>query len=211
MERDVPRVHSLSRSRRQVDPPRLGLTLGGESAMRATAFRIAFISVGCGAILGVLSGCAPGAGMTAPALAPATTTGASVRTEPTPSVETSLEPTVSSDSIDYALSLGGSSHLGETLYLVVGASVDTEGSASSALEAAIPRFGDMQSYFIVQRSDNFHGLQPGSWVVIEAYRDKPSTENLQFGRRGFPAASVERATVATEDPIPVFEDMVADD
>ena len=46
-------------------------------------------------------------------------------------------------------------------------------------------------------------------VVIEAYRDKPSTENLKFGRRGFPAASVKRATVATEDPIPVVEDLVA--
>ena len=163
MERDVPRTRSLSRSRRQVDPPRLGLTLGGESAIRATAFRIASSSVGCAAILGVLSGCGPGAGMTAPTPAPATTSAGSVRTEPTPSVETSQEPTVSSDSIEYAVSLGGSSHLGETLYLVVGASVGTEESASSALEAAIPRFGDMQSYFIVQRSDNFDGLQPGSW------------------------------------------------
>jgi hypothetical protein len=177
--------------------------------MRATASRIAFICVGCAAILGVLSGCAPGANAATPASALATTTAGSPRIDPTRSVETSLEPTVSSDSIEYALSLGGSSHLGETLFLVVGASVDTEDSASSALEAAIPRFGDMQSYFIVQRSDNFDGLQPGSWVVIEAYRDKPSAENLQFGRRGFPAASVERATVATEDPIPVVEDMVS--
>jgi hypothetical protein len=179
--------------------------------MRATTFRIASISVGCTAILGVLSGCALGAGMTAPAPSPTTTITESPRTDPsaTATVETSLVPTVSSDSIEYALSIGGSSQLGETLYLVVGVSVDSEELARSALEAAIPRFGDMQSYFIVQRSDNFDGLQPGSWVVIEAYRDEPSTENLEFGRRGFPAASAQRATVATEDPIPVVEDMVA--
>ena len=116
---------------------------------------------------------------------------------------------MSPESIEYARSLGGSSHQGEALYLVVGASVDTEELAQSALVAAIPLFGDMQSYFIVQRSDNFDGLPPGSWVVIEAYRDQPSSENLEFGRRGFPDASVSRVVVATANPIPVVEDMVS--
>jgi hypothetical protein len=181
--------------------------------MKATAFRIASISIGCTAILAVLSGCTLGGGITAPSAvvtvtATATTVGPAPA-DPTPSVEASLEPSVSSASIKYARSLGGTSHLGETLYFVVGVSVDTEELASSALEAATPRFGDMQDYFIVQRSDNFDGLQPGSWVVIEAYRDKPSSDDLAFGRRGFPAASVQKATVNTEDPIPVVEDMLA--
>jgi hypothetical protein len=66
----------------------------------------------------------------------------------------------------------------------------------------------MQSYFIVQRSDNFDGMDPGWFVVAEAYRGEPSQENLQFGRRGFPDVYVKQATVKTEDPIPVYEDMV---
>ena len=113
--------------------------------------------------------------------------------------------TVSSDSIAYAKSLGGTSHEGETLYFVIGASVESEPEAQAMLEDAIPLFGDMQSYFIVQRSDNFQGMEPGWWVIIEAYRSEPSPENLDFDRRGFPDAYVESATVRTSDPIPVYE------
>ena len=105
--------------------------------------------------------------------------------------------------------MGGSPHQGETLYLVLVASLDTEELAQAALEAAIPLFGDMQSYFIVQRSDNFDGLPPGSWVVIEAYRDQPSSEDLELGRRAFPGASVRKVVVTTADPIPVVEDMLS--
>jgi len=61
---------------------------------------------------------------------------------------------------------------------------------------------------LVQISDNFEGLEPGWWVVLEAYRSEPSPENLDFDRRGFPDAHVERATVRTSDPIPVYEDVV---
>lgn len=127
----------------------------------------------------------------------------------TPSAASNTASAVSAESIEYARSLGGSSHRGETLFLVVGVSVDTEESARAALTAAIPLFGDMQSYFVVQRSDNFDGLSPGSWVVIEAYRDRPSSENLDFGRRGFPDSSVRRVVVTTTDPIPVVEDMLS--
>jgi hypothetical protein len=76
------------------------------------------------------------------------------------------------------------------------------------LEKATPLFGDMQSYFVVQLSDNFEGLKPGWWVVIEVYRGEPSPDNLAFDRRGFPDAYVKQATVRTSDPIPVYEDMV---
>jgi hypothetical protein len=115
---------------------------------------------------------------------------------------------LSADAVAYAESLGGSSHKGDTLYLIVGASVKTEKEAQARLDAATPRFGDMQSYFIVQRSDNFKGLNSGWFIVIEAYRDPPSAENLEFGRRGFPGAYVKEAIVATADPIPVYEEIV---
>ena len=119
--------------------------------------------------------------------------------------------TLSSDSIAYAESLGGTSHEGETLYFVIGANVASEPEAQATLNDASPLFGDMQSYFIVQISDNFEGLEPGWWVVLEAYRSEPSQENLDFDRRGFPDAYVASATVRTADPIPVYEDVVSGD
>ncbi len=94
------------------------------------------------------------------------------------------------------------------LYFVVGARVATEREAQVILGDALPYFGDMQPYFIVQRSDNFDGLEPGWWVIIEAYRNEPSAENLAFDQRGFADISVESATVLTADPIPVYEDLV---
>lgn len=170
---------------------------------RDPRFRTMIVVSGLWAVVWVLAGCAQ---------VPATTTASAssaAGTGRTPSISTSAVPVVSAESIEYARSLGGSSHQGETLYLVVGASLESEGLAQSALQAAIPMFGDMQSYFIVQRSSAFDGLPPGLWVVIEAYRDQPSSENLEFGRRGFPDVSVHRVVVATTDPIPVVEDLVS--
>jgi hypothetical protein len=48
----------------------------------------------------------------------------------------------------------------------------------------------MQSYFIVQLSDSFDGLEPGWWIVIEAYYNEPEESELDFGRRGFADAYV---------------------
>jgi hypothetical protein len=118
-------------------------------------------------------------------------------------------PRVSAKSRAHAERIGGTSHEGEKLYFVIGDSVGSEREAQSLLDRAVPSFGDMQSYFIVQRSDNFDGMRPGWWVIIEAYRKSASPENLQFARRGFPGAYVKRATVRTADPIPVYEDLVA--
>jgi hypothetical protein len=134
-------------------------------------------------------------------------TGGSTGTSGSPS-STGASLPVSEASLTYAEDLGGTSHLGQDLHLVIGASVNSENEAQALLEEAIPKFGDMQSYFIVQRSDNFEGLEPGSWIVIEAYRNQPSAENLDFGRRGFPDAYVEGVTVLTSDPIPVYEELV---
>ena len=121
---------------------------------------------------------------------------------------TTTAAAVSPDAIAYATSLGGTSHDGETLYFVIGASVESEQAAQTILNDADPLFGDMQSYFIVQRSDNFEGLKPGWWVILEAYRSEPSSENLDFDHRGFPDAYVKQATVRTADPIPVYEEVV---
>lgn len=153
------------------------------------------------------------AGSVTTTTAPRQTTTSAAPTPDTEATTTSTIATVStvaiSDfSIVYAEDLGGTSHLGEELYLVVGATTETQEDAQMLLEGAFPLFGDMQSYFIVQHSDNFDGLEPGRWVVIEAYRDKPSEENTDFARRAFPDAVVESAVVLTSDPIPVYEDLV---
>ena len=62
----------------------------------------------------------------------------------------------------------------------------TEQACQTLLDKAIPKFGDMQSYFIIQRSDNFDGLEPGWFIVIEAYGNPPDQYNLEFGRQRLP-------------------------
>ena len=140
---------------------------------------------------------------------------AATRTAPTPQptapsapVATPQALAVSQESLYYARSIGGVSQQGRTLYFIVGTSVATEAEARAGLNRAIPLFGDMQSYFIVQRSDNFDGMKPGWWIVAEAYAKPPSADNLAFGKRAFKQAYVRRAVVHTTDPIPVYEDLV---
>lgn len=136
-----------------------------------------------------------------------TTVPTTTTTEPPPAT---TAPTVrlSSESLAYAESLGGKSYKGEELYFVIGASVETEAEALTLLEGA-KAVGDMQSYFIVQNSSNFEGMNPGWWVVFEAYREYPSVDNLAFCRRPFPDAYVKSATVRTSDPIPVYDDLTS--
>jgi hypothetical protein len=154
-----------------------------------------------------------------------TTTVRSVETTTAPvstSTSTSLPPTTASQatttsvlppsaglsakSIAYARRLGGKSHLGETLYFVVGASEKTEKKAQAALDNEV--LTDMQTYFIVQKSDNFEGMKPGWWVVFEARRTKPATYDWDLYRTSFPGAYLKQATVRTSDPIPVYEDLL---
>lgn len=115
---------------------------------------------------------------------------------------------LSEHALTYARELGGKPHKGEALYFIIGASANPESFAQKKLDDAIPLFGDMQSYFIVQKSDNFDGMTPGWFVVIEAYRtEAQARENLDFARRGFEDGKnspyIKRATVKTDDPIPV--------
>jgi hypothetical protein len=110
----------------------------------------------------------------------------------------------------HAKEIGGVSLEGQKLYLVIGASTDTEAEAQDLLDAAVPAFGDMQAYFVIQLAENFDGLAPGykKYIVVEAYRESPSAENQDFDRRGYPALTIEQATAITFDPIPVYEDVV---
>ena len=129
---------------------------------------------------------------------------------PTPtSAQTTPGP--SAKSLAYAERIGGWDHKGQTLNLIVGGSFGTESEAQAALDKALPLFGDLQPYFIVQRSDSFAGLTPGSWVVVEAHFKTPKAEDLEFARRGFPDAHVERVRVIVSAPIPVYEDLVGGD
>ena len=118
---------------------------------------------------------------------------------------------VSAKALDYAKKLGGWDHKGQTLYFIIGGGYGSEAEAQTALDKALPSFGDMQPYFIVQRADSFTGMTGGPWVVVEAHFKEPSEENLDFARRGFPDARVERAKVAVKSPIPVYEDIVGGD
>lgn len=177
------------------------------SALAWGAVALLAALAGCGQVSGTSSPAASGV-PTAPWVSAAVSGAASGGPSPSSQAPSGV-PSLSNRAIEYARSLGGTPHQGRTLYLVVGASTDSEEAAQGALDAAVPRFGDLQSYFVVQRSDNFDGLRPGWWVVIEAYRDQPSVENLDFGRRGFPDAYVKRVVVSTTDPIPVVEELLA--
>ena len=96
----------------------------------------------------------------------------------------------------------------DRIRFVVGASVESEQEAQTMLEDAIPLFGDMQLYFIVQRSDNFQGMNPGWWVVIEAYQGEPSTENLASRPPCVPRRTREERHGQDLGSIPVYEEMV---
>ncbi len=140
--------------------------------------------------------------------APETTTSATEAVNITVPTTQAPAPELSADAITYAAQLGGKSYMGKELYLIIGASTGTEAECQALLDAAVPKFGDMQDYFVIQRSDNFTGLQPGYFVLIEAHLDEPSADELQFAQRGFPDAYVKTATVNTSDPLPVYEDVL---
>ena len=108
----------------------------------------------------------------------------------------------------YAKSIGGTSHKGQMLYLIIGDSFDTAAQATTARKRAHSAFGNRRTYFIVQRSDNFLGIRPGLWLVMEAYRSADNARNrLELAQRAFSYAHISRAVVKTADPIPVYEDV----
>jgi hypothetical protein len=179
---------------------------------RGIILLVATLLASAGMAAGLLfAGCGGGDKATTEASPPSSSTpltalGTTSTSEAESGTTTAEETPAGGDYIEYARSLGGVSQFGKTLFLLVGAVVKTQEEAQDLLEEAIPYFGDMQSYFIVQKSDNFEGLDPGWWIVIEAYDSEPSVENIEFGLRGFPNAYVTEAKVLTTDPIPTYED-----
>jgi hypothetical protein len=167
-------------------------------------------------IAGLLaSGCETLLPLETPVSTPAPSGSSSTKSGATPAVQQqiSAETTVTrvepaAQDIAYAKSLGGVPHDGEGLFFIVGASLATEREAHLKLEKATSRFGDMQTYFIVQHSDGFDGFEPGWWLLIEAHRQQPSDEDMQLAKRAFPDAYVKPALVRTKNPIPVYEDLV---
>jgi len=128
--------------------------------------------------------------------APTTTTTVAATT-------TTLGSLLSQESLDYAASIGGTDHYGETLWFAIGqGALSSEAQAKTLLEPA-KALGDMQSNFIVQNSSNFDGMTPGYWIIFEAYYEKPGEGDLVFLRVPFPDIYVKSAVVMTHDPIPV--------
>ena len=119
--------------------------------------------------------------------------------------------TPSAKALEYAKSIGGFDHKGQQYYFIVGGTFGTEAEAQAALDKATRGFGDRPAFFVVQHSDSFAGMTPGQWVVVEAHFKTPTDDNLEFARRGFPNARVQRARVVVSAPIPLFEDMVGGD
>jgi len=101
----------------------------------------------------------------------------------------------------------GRSHKGESLYFTIATGESTKVEAQKKLDDALSKF-DVQMYFIVRKSDDFDVMRPGWWIVAEASKNKPSKEDVQSMQSRFPGAYVKKATVLTDEPIPVYEDMV---
>ncbi len=181
------------------------MSAGAKSSNRTGMWTVGVIAVCLAAALSFgLSACTDLTGTsgvsTDTTVEPVTTEAPATSVAP-PTTIAAVNP-VSQESRDYAAWLGGTSHKGEKLYFVIGASLKSEAQAKARLEPA-KAVGDMQSSFIVQLSDNFAGMTPGYWVIFEAYYSYPSDDDLLFCRRPFPDAYVKTATVLTDDPIPV--------
>lgn len=103
--------------------------------------------------------------------------------------------------------LGGKPRQGQTVFVIVGASADSEREAQALLDAATPTFGDMQTYFVVQSTASLKGLHGSRFVVIEAYEEEANAvAGLDLASRGFEQPEVLKVTVLTDDPIPVYEE-----
>ena len=148
--------------------------------------------------------------------------GTAVRVDsPSPSRETSstlpsVAESLSASAIEYSEELGGVSHKGEQVYLVLASTHERQSEASAALSAMLPSFGDTLVYFTVQRSDSFEGIEPGRWVVAEAYWTRSEAgQGLEWASgRGSETATIsptlESVIVRSDDPIPVVEDVLFD-
>lgn len=122
-------------------------------------------------------------------------------------------PPLSQASIDAAKAYGGVSHKGEQLYVLVMTRDASETVAARRLAKAVPHLGDAQNYFVVVRADSLKGLEPGGFVVVEAYRGlTEAKDSAEFwGNRvgeSWYRMDVVEVTVLDDTPLPVVEDIV---
>jgi hypothetical protein len=115
---------------------------------------------------------------------------------------------ISKEAVAYAGELGGVSHRGQTLYLVVISSDTSESVLFRRLEEATPYFGDAANYFVVLDSGWFPELAPGRFVLAEAHSTAEHAQQARDWWAGRVAADwykavVEKVTVNTDSPIPV--------
>jgi len=122
-------------------------------------------------------------------------------------VTETLAPVAATSEDAQAIRDMGKSHKGETLQLLIIASEKTKAAADKRLLDLLPVYGDIQTYLVVEPTDQLKGLAPGSWVVFEAYRKVPEADTIDFMDRGPSPAYVKQVTVLTADPIPVVEDL----
>jgi hypothetical protein len=130
---------------------------------------------------------------------------------------TSEPTTLSVDNVEYSRGLGGVSHQGEEVLLVVASTARSQTEANATLAAMLPSFGDAQVFFSVQRSDSFQGLAAGRWVVAEAYWTPDEARRGLEWATGRGSAedtltpALESVAVRSDDPIPVVEDVMFDE
>lgn len=183
-----------------------------QSMLVLAASAIALVASGCAAHPAPQSQ-APASSATSATQPAAVATG--LAGSPTETASVSAEATkgagVSAKALAYAKGMGGADHKGLAVYLVVGGTYGTEADAQAALDKALPLYDDLPAYFIVQRSDSFAGMAPGSFVVVEVHFKAPTEENLEFDRKGFPNAHVVKSRVLVAAPVPVYEDIVGGD
>lgn len=117
-------------------------------------------------------------------------------------------PYAASEMIPFIRTMGVS-HKGEKLIALVRTVHPSKDAATKALTEALPSFGDLVTYFVIEPTEHLQGsgLPAGQWVVAEFYRKTPSAENVELDSRGVDKVQSLNVTVTCDEPIPVFEDL----
>jgi len=180
--------------------------------MRARPDRYVVLAVLVAAVLAACTGCASSSTSSTSPTSPATPAAPTS----TPSVVPTA-PSYPAVEVPSAIELGGVSHKGEPLYLVVASIHDRQQEASAALAAMTTYFGDADVFYTVQRSNAFEGLESGRWVVAEAYWTRDAAQSgLEWATGRGPATApfapvLRLATARSDDPVPVVEDVMYDE
>jgi hypothetical protein len=118
------------------------------------------------------------------------------------------KPSISASAVAYSRQMGGKSHEGETLYLVIATQDASESVVTRRLGEAEPHFGDTANYFVVLESQWFPELAPGQFILAEAHTsDAAAREALAWWddrvETEWCRPAVRKVTVGTASPIPV--------